>query len=245
MRIRVEPEQLRNLSKNLQHSAEQLRQITAYLNQSMALLLQENAAQGPIADQWQQAQLLSEHLLSELHRLGITADTKADAFQALENEIPSSRVKTNDKVGVNASALFVGLGALRRVIIPGKYLMHDAISDPKSAVIAVHTEKSGYIRPRWEQKANDREVSTLLGNVQEEPSSSTAIINLMIGKRLPDGRRVLEEAVNNPNGWKFMNPSSSLRESLRLRRIPAEGAGKMHSHIKLSELREKLRSKPI
>ncbi|RUT29827.1 WXG100 family type VII secretion target [Paenibacillus zeisoli] len=227
MRIRMEPEQMRTLSKNLQQSAEQLRQMAAGLNQLLHSLIQESGPLGSVTEQWQQAHRLSEQLHTELHRIGRFVETKADAFQGLEHE-PAAYTKGTPIAAVGtAAALYAGLLAVRNpVILPGSYKMHGVISNPESAVQAVRNEKNSGPRQKWEMHTPGSNVLGLRAADKlrsKEIQQQTSVDNM--GAEA-DEHELLQVAVNNPPAWKFTNPSAVVHRPLKLRRIRVIPGGK-------------------
>ncbi|WP_433943229.1 WXG100 family type VII secretion target [Paenibacillus sp. SN-8-1] len=232
MRIRMEPEQMRTLSKNLQQSAEQLRQMATGLNQLLHSLIQESGPLGSVTEQWQQAHRLSEQLHTELHRIGRFVETRADAFQALEHEPASYQKGTPIAAVGNAAALYAGLLAVRNpVILPGSYKMHGVISNPESAVQAVRNEKGAGPKQKWEVHTS---ASNVLGFRTSNKLRSSGIQHSSsdnIGAEA-DEREILQVAVNNPPAWKFTNPSAVVQRPLKLRRIRVIPGGKKPSDMR-------------
>ncbi|MNS23177.1 hypothetical protein D3C72_549850 [compost metagenome] len=226
MRIRMEPEQMRTLSKNLQQSAEQLRQMAAGLNQLLHSLIQESGSLGSVTEQWQQAHRLSEQLHTELHRIGRFVETKADAFQGLEHEPASYQKGTPIAAVGSAAALYAGLLAVHNpVILPGSYKMHGVISNPESAVQAVRNEKNSGPRQKWEVHTSPSNVLGFRTSDKLAPSGNQQSSADSIGAE-SDERELLQVAVNNPPAWKFTNPSAVVQRPLKLRRIRVIPGGK-------------------
>lgn len=224
MRIRMEPEQMRTLSKNLYQSAEQLRQMVAGLNQMLYSLNPESGALGSVSEQWQQAHRLSEMVHAELHRIGQFVETRADAFQSLENEPGVLQDGAQIAAIGSAAALFAGLFAVRNsVILPGSYEMHGVISNPESAVQAVRNEKHTLAEQKWEVFPSSSHVVNFKENRNKLRNGSS---------ETSEDEGVLQAAVNNPHAWKFLNPAAAVPSPLKLRRIRVVPGGKKHDPIK-------------
>lgn len=230
MRIKMEPEQMRTLSKNLQQSAEQLRQMAAGLNQLLHSLIQESGPLGSVTEQWQQAHRLSEQLHTELHRIGKFVENKADAFQGLEHEPAAYQKGTPIAAVGTAAALYAGLLAVRNpVILPGSYKMHGVISNPESAVQAVRNEKNQGSGQKWEVHTSQ---SNVLGFKTSNRLRTSGIQQTDAGRIEADERELLQVAVNNPPAWKFTNPSAAVQRPLKLRRIRVIPGGKKPSGVR-------------
>lgn len=142
MRIRVQPEQLESLSRNLQQSAEQFRQMTSQLNQTVNQLAMQGAGTESVTAQWQQSYRLAEQIFAELSSMGVAIHTKAETFYNadMEQNAPKLQAKGTAVTGSPVS-LFASLRWNKEtLILPGNYEFPGIISNPKSAI---HTMLEG------------------------------------------------------------------------------------------------------
>ncbi|GIP21550.1 WXG100 family type VII secretion target [Paenibacillus sp. J22TS3] len=246
MRIRMEPEQMRTLSKNLYQSAEQLRQMAASLNQLLYPLNQESGTLGTVSEQWQHAHRISEQVHAELYRIGQFVETKADAFQSLENEPGTLQNGAQIAAVGSAAAMFAGLFAVRNVILPGNYEMQGVISNPESAVQAVRNEKhqSSPAGQRWEVHPSSAGHSAgHKGNSCNSSLPHPGLSGNSPGSMDREEQELLQAAVNNPHAWKFLNPAAAVPGPLKLRRIRVVPGGRRQTSIRhLDKLLGKLNS---
>lgn len=137
MRISVEPESLRTLSRQLQHSGDEYLAITRTLNQAMESLVWETSLKAAVIDEWQSARSLGEHLGALLAQLGKHLQSKADQFQETDHQyhtiLEHAIVST-----VSPTALFAASGMDgRSSILPEYGNFGTVISNPSSAAAAV------------------------------------------------------------------------------------------------------------
>ncbi|KOP67745.1 WXG100 family type VII secretion target [Paenibacillus solani] len=136
MRISVEPESLRTLSRQLQHSSEEYLAITRTLDQAMNSLVWETSLKAAVIDEWQSARSLGEHLGALLAQLGKHLQSKADQFQETDHQyhtiLEHAMIST-----VSPTALFAASGMDSRAILPEYGNNSTVISNPSSAAAAV------------------------------------------------------------------------------------------------------------
>ncbi|MFC7679485.1 WXG100 family type VII secretion target [Paenibacillus sp. GCM10028914] len=137
MRISVEPELLRALSRQFQQSSEQFLTITNQLNQAISSLVWETSMKAAVIDEWQSAQKLGEHLGALLSQMGKHLQTKADQFQEVDHQYRT--ILEHAMIGgVSPTALFAaskheGVNS----ILPESGTSGSVISNPSSAAAAV------------------------------------------------------------------------------------------------------------
>lgn len=136
MRISVEPESLRTLSRQLQHSGEEYLAITRTLDQAMNSLVWDTSLKAAVIDEWQSARSLGEHLGALLAQLGKHLQSKADQFQETDHQYQTilEHVMTNT---ASPTALFAASGMESRAILPEHGNRYSVISNPSSAAAAV------------------------------------------------------------------------------------------------------------
>lgn len=136
MRISVEPESLRTLSRQLQYSSEEYLAITRTLDQAMNSLVWETSLKAAVIDEWQSARSLGEHLGALLAQLGKHLQSKADQFQETDHQyhtiLEHAMINT-----VSPTALFAASGMDSRAILPEYGNNPTVISNPSSAAAAV------------------------------------------------------------------------------------------------------------
>ncbi|WP_422657187.1 WXG100 family type VII secretion target [Paenibacillus sp. EC2-1] len=137
MRISVEPELLRALSRQFQQSGEQYLAITNQLNQAMSSLVWETSMKAAVIDEWQSAQRLGESLGALLNEMGKHLQMKADQFQEVDHQYHTI-LEHVTAGGVSPTALFAAFkheGG--NSILPESGTSGAVISNPSSAAAAV------------------------------------------------------------------------------------------------------------
>ncbi|MGG1879212.1 hypothetical protein ABDI30_16805 [Paenibacillus cisolokensis] len=145
MRISVEPESLRTLSRQLKQSGDEYLAITRALNEAITSLVWESSHSTAVMDEWQTAKRLGEHLGILLGQMSQYLQSKADQFQETDHEyrtilehVPSG--------SVSPAALFVASRLEGRTSILPEYGNYSTvISNPSSvaAVVGVSSSESG------------------------------------------------------------------------------------------------------
>jgi len=135
MRISVEPESLRTLSRQLQLSGEEYFAMTRRLGQAMNSLIWETSLKAAVIDEWQSAQKLGEHLGALLVQLGKHLQNKADQFQETDHQYHS--ILEHAIITVSPTALFSASGMEDRVSILPEHSSVSVISNPSSVAAAV------------------------------------------------------------------------------------------------------------
>lgn len=136
MRISVEPERLRSLSRQLLHSGSQFAGISNQLGEAMNSLVWETSLKAAVMDEWNLAQRLGMQVGSLLERLGQELAGKADLFQETDHQYNS--VLNHALVGgVSPVSLFAASRQeMSRSILAPAGSSPD-ISNPSSVVQAV------------------------------------------------------------------------------------------------------------
>lgn len=137
MRISVEPESLRTLSRQLLQSGDQITAITNQLSQAINSLVWETSLKAAVIDEWQSAQRLGEHLGALLANMGKHLQGKADLFQETDHQY--NTILEHALVGgVSPTALFAASKQEGgSSILPESGLSSSVISNPSSAAAAV------------------------------------------------------------------------------------------------------------
>lgn len=137
MRISVQPELLRSLSRQLLQSGDQFIAITHHLNSAINSLVWETSLKAAVIDEWQSAQRQGEHLGALLSGMGRHLQTKADLFQDTDHQY-NTILDHALTVGASPTALFAaykqGAGPS---ILPDSAGGSSVISNPSSAAAAV------------------------------------------------------------------------------------------------------------
>lgn len=137
MRISVEPELLRALSRQLQQSGEQYLAMTNQLHQAISSLVWETSMKAAVIDEWQSAQRLGEHLGALLAQMGKHLQMKADQFQEADHQYRT--ILEHAIVGeVSPTALFAASKQEGgNSILPESGTSGSVISNPSSVAAAV------------------------------------------------------------------------------------------------------------
>ncbi|NMO96273.1 WXG100 family type VII secretion target [Paenibacillus lemnae] len=136
MRISVEPELLRTLSRQLLQSGDQFSGITNQLSQAMNSLVWETSLKAAVIDEWQTAQRIGEHVGVLLEKMGIYLRDKADLFQETDHQYNS--ILEHAQVGkVSPVSLFAASQPEGASSILPQSGGSPVISNPSSAAAAV------------------------------------------------------------------------------------------------------------
>ncbi|GAB6931383.1 hypothetical protein JCM10914A_53660 [Paenibacillus sp. JCM 10914] len=135
MRISVEPESLRTLSRQLLHSGDEYLAITRTLSHAMNSLVWETSLKAAVVDEWHSAQSLGEHLGVLLGQMGKQLQRKADQFQETDHQYHSILDHVIHST-VSPATLFNASGMDGR-ILPEYGNTINVISNPSSVAAAV------------------------------------------------------------------------------------------------------------
>ncbi|MEC0240405.1 WXG100 family type VII secretion target [Paenibacillus dokdonensis] len=239
MRISVEPEALRALSRQLEQSGEQIRQITASLNQALGSLIWETSIRQSLLNQWQTANQQGEQIYALLNEMGRNVLNKAGQFQTADQQqhsIMGNSVFYNSPVASFRAAGIQGGGS----ILPGYGGRNVPISNPSSAVMAVQGQGSsedgvdvgwGYQGPTPAGWASLGYGALMLGtmvksgfNVNMRNNGAVATIKgarspYALNEGIKGTRYTLNNAAKNPQVWKFVDPKIAAKESLSIKGI--------------------------
>lgn len=145
MRISVEPESLRTLSRQLKLSGDEYLAITRALNEAINSLVWESSHSTAVMNEWQSARRLGEHLGALLEQMGEYLQSKADQFQQTDHEYRTILEHVATGV-VPPAALFSASRIEGPTSILPEYGNYSAvISNPSSvaAVVGVSSSESG------------------------------------------------------------------------------------------------------
>ncbi|GIP27255.1 hypothetical protein J23TS9_23850 [Paenibacillus sp. J23TS9] len=239
MRISVEPEALRALSRQLEQSGEQIRQITASLNQALGSLIWETSIRQSLLNQWQTANQQGEQLYALLNEMGRNVLNKAGQFQTADQQqhsIMGNSAFYNSPVASFRAAGIQGSGS----ILPGYGGRNVPISNPSSAIMAVQGQGSsedgvdvgwGYQGPTPAGWASLGYGALMLGtmvksgfNVNMRNNGAVATIKgarspYALNEGIKGTRYTLNNAAKNPQVWKFVDPKIAAKESLSIKGI--------------------------
>lgn len=239
MRISVEPEALRALSRQLEQSGEQIRQITASLNQALGSLIWETSIRESLLNQWQAANQQGEQIYALLSEMGRNVLKKAGQFQTADQQQHSILGSTALYSSPVASFRAAGMQGAAS-ILPGYGGRSVPISNPSSAVMAVKGQNEndegidvgwGYQGPTPAGWATMGYGALMLGtmvksgfNVNMRNNGSVATIKgarspFALNEGIRGTRYTLNNAAKNPQVWKFVDPKIAAKESLSIKGI--------------------------
>ncbi|MDR0266679.1 WXG100 family type VII secretion target [Paenibacillus sp.] len=234
MRISVEPEALRALSRQLEQSSEQFRQITTSLNQALGSLIWETSIRQSLLNQWQAANQQGEQIHSMLNEMGRSVLRKAGQFQTADEQqhsILGTSVFYSSPVAMFRASGLPG----ETSILPGYGGRGLTISNPSSAVLAVQGQNGseegyqvgwGYKGPTPAGWASLGYGALMVGtmvksgfNVNMRNNGSVATIKgarsaFALNEGIRGTRYTLNNAAKNPQVWKFVDPKIAAKESL-------------------------------
>jgi len=138
MRIRVEPDVLRALSRQIQYAAEQIQQKMTVLDQAIHSLEWDVQSRPAVMAEWDYCKRLGETAVRRFVELGTQLDRKAVVFQQVDMEYRTILGHVN-KAYVNAvNLLQVMEDNEAGQILPVHSTTSAVVSDPFSAVRAVY-----------------------------------------------------------------------------------------------------------
>ncbi|MBE9913130.1 WXG100 family type VII secretion target [Paenibacillus donghaensis] len=237
MRISVDPEALRALSRQLEQSGEQIRQITASLNQALGSLIWETSIRQSILNQWQAANQQGEQIHSLLSEMGRHVQSKAGQFQTADEQqhsILGSSAFYASPVAMFRAAALPGEAS----ILPGYGGRSVPISNPSSAVLAVQGQNGsdegldvgwGYQGPTPAGWASLGYGALMVGtmvksgfNVNMRNNGTVATIKgarspFALNEGIRGTRYTLNNAEKNPQVWKFVDPKIAAKEALSIK----------------------------
>ncbi len=237
MRISVEPEALRALSRQLEQSGEQIRQLTALLNQALGSLIWETSIRESLLNEWQAANQQGEQISSMLSEMGRNVHKKAGMFQSADEQHHS--FLGNSALYHSPVAMFRAVGVQGDgSILPGYGGRGIPISNPSSAVMAVQAHNGdddglnvgwGYQGPTPAGWATLGYGALMVGtmvksgfNVNMRNNGSVATIKgarspFALSEGIRGTRYTLNNAAKNPQVWKFVDPKIAAKEALSIK----------------------------
>lgn len=226
MRISVEPESLRSLSRHLDRSSEQIREMTLALNQALGNLRREAAFPQSVMDEWQAAHRQGEQIYGMLKDIGKWIETKATEFQTADEQHHSI---LNDTLLYSTPALMFQSAAVSGgdPILPGYSLTDGTVSNPLSAVQAVHAEAGGSYSG-WNSQGTAAAgaaagLATLVAGAVL-PAAKDVRFGLNKNEHAGSARFLLDRAANNPGVWRFIDPKAA-GKIRSLKQGPGGGSG--------------------
>ncbi|WP_052675901.1 WXG100 family type VII secretion target [Paenibacillus sp. IHBB 10380] len=212
MRISVEPDALRALSRQLQQSGEQINQIRAVLNQAVDSLLNDAETMEIVMNTWRLANLQSVEMVSALMEMATTLQNKGDQFQIVDEQ-PFSTFHSSAISNHSPVAMFE-MSKKNLQLLSGLGKESTVISNPSSAVAAIVGENM----------KEDIEVGLGWEGPSATGGNSLGYGSLMIGTMLKSGftrgtRYTLNNAAQNPQVWKFIDPKIAAREAVSFKGV--------------------------
>ncbi|MBN3522486.1 WXG100 family type VII secretion target [Paenibacillus apiarius] len=236
MRIIVQPDALRALSRQLLIAAEQLNQIQSILSHALQSLAWETSVREAIMQQWQQAARLSSQIHAMLFELSRHVQTKADQFQTADQQT-NSILGSAYGIG-SATALYAGMGlAGTSLILPGAGAGIGAISNPNSAVRAMGGRGGADIGLNWKPTTAElygygKDGYRMLNmyrsnfNVNLRGDGYATITGARSKFALSEGirgtRYAAGNAANHASVWKFVDPKIAAKEAFSLKGMAAK-----------------------
>ncbi|PYE52089.1 WXG100 family type VII secretion target [Paenibacillus barcinonensis] len=138
MRIRVEPDVLRALSRQIQYAAEQIQQKMAVLDQAIHSLDWDIESRAAVMSEWERSKRLGEDALLRLMDLSVQLGRKALLFQQVDMEYRSVLSHVNVAYGNAVNMLNVLQSSSAGEILPAHAADVAVVSDPLSAMAAVY-----------------------------------------------------------------------------------------------------------
>jgi len=232
VRIIVTPDTLRQGSRQLQATAEQLNAIQSSLERSLQTLEWEVSIKAAIGEKWQQASRLSAQIHTLLFDLSQQLQSKADQFQSADQQAHPILGHAY-QIG-SAASLYstIGIGGAS-LIIPALGTQVGAISNPNAVVRAIGTQEdkgSG----GWNWKPTTPEMygygkdgyrminmakSGFNVNVRGDGyvTISGARSKFALSEGIQGTRYAASNAANHANVWKFVDPVVAAKESLSIK----------------------------
>lgn len=210
MRISIDPESLRGLSRQLQQSGEQIRQMTAVLNQALGSLTWDTSKKEALLNEWQIANRQGEQIAAILNEMGANLQTKVDQFQQVDQQNGSFRQSSVPFYG-SAVSMYSVTSSNEFSILGQEYgQTQKLISDPSSAISAMAAlfgepanQASGGAIDSAEWIGLDGTVMT--GEVHRNTSAHTTDSSFTALNQ-QDPKEILERAAIRPQSWTFYDP---------------------------------------
>lgn len=231
MRIIVTPDALREGSRQLQATAEQLENIQSSLERSLQSIEWEASIKTAVEQKWQQAAWLSAQIHTLLHELSKQLQSKADQFQTADQQAHPILGQAY-QIG-SAASLYstIGIGGAS-LIIPAAGTQVGAISNPSAVVRAIATQEDKGSRWNWKPTAPEmygygkdgyRMINMARSgfnvNVRGDgyATISGARSKFALSEGIQGTRYAASNAANHTNVWKFVDPVVAAKESLSIK----------------------------
>ena len=134
MRIRVEPNVLRTLSSQLKLAAEQIQQTIVVLERALSSIEGDTAVHEGIVYEWMRSKQLAAFIETELERFGSELSRKAEDFTRADEDYHTV-LSYIDYSNVSPMRM---LQSQQITSLRNNELTSFAVSNPKSAVMAIH-----------------------------------------------------------------------------------------------------------
>ena len=138
MRIRVEPDVLRALSRQIQYAAERIQQKMTVLDQAIHSLDWDIQSREAVMSEWNRGKRLGEEALRRLMDLSSQLERKALLFQQADMEYRSVLSHVNMVYGNAVNMLNAFQSNHSGEILPAHAADVAVVSDPLSAIAAVY-----------------------------------------------------------------------------------------------------------
>lgn len=138
MRIRVEPNVLRTLSSQLKLAAEQIQQTIVVLERALSSIEGDTAVHEGIVYEWMRTKQLASFIETELVRFGSELSRKAEDFIRADEDYHTI-LSYIDYSNVSPMRM---LQSQQITSLRNNELTSFAVSNPKSAVMAIHQSYS-------------------------------------------------------------------------------------------------------
>lgn len=161
MRIRVEPDVLRALSRQIQYAAEQIQQKMTVLEQAIHSLEWDIEARAAVMSEWSHSKRLGEDAVRRFMDLSVQLGRKALLFQQADMEYRTVLSHVNTAYGNAVNMLNVLENNRVGEILPTHAAAATVVSDPLSAVAAVYRVQDA--------APPDGSPATLIQAMQPEP----------------------------------------------------------------------------
>ena len=138
MHIRVEPDVLRALSRQIQYAAEKKKKKMTVLDQAIHSLDWEVESRAAVMSEWNRSKRLGEEALRRLMDLSVQLGRKALLFQQADMEYRSVLSHVNAAYGNAVNMLNVLQSSRGDEILPTHAADAAVVSDPLSAMAAVY-----------------------------------------------------------------------------------------------------------
>ena len=208
MRISIDPESLRGLSRQLQHSGEQIRQMTAVLNQALGSLTWDTAKKEALLNEWQIANRQGEQIAAILNEMGVNLQTKVEQFQQVDQQ--GGSFLQVPFYGSAVSMYSVTSSKETSILGQDDIQRHKLISNPSSAISAMAAVYGDPVRTGPAETKDSAEWigldgTVMTGEVHRNTSAHTSDSSFTaINKQ--DPRFILERAAVRPQSWSFYDP---------------------------------------